>query len=295
MIVRKDGLEINVECKRQDRRAAYAEAERKEFLRLWDAAVPVLEANRQWIWMKGVFHVELSTISTEFLGDKLSGRLPLRSRESMLYDGPELTLMARRIDELEVRQHFQDFRVKATSPMLFNVVGGDWVPKNSAVTMAKVARVSQLAGCDIPVLGRYIDEIAWACGFTRGIDAEISVDKKARDIKKLLAEAVKQVPAEGLSIIHIAAETLEGSNVERRRTAKVMESVPNFVTDKPVLAVRFHRFKPNHSADQLFEFDETVDTFQRAGGSLDEIPMSVVVPDDVEMQSGSHWDLYPNE
>lgn len=295
MIVRKNGVEINVECKRQNRRAAYAETERNEFLRLWDAAVPVLKDNHQWIWMKGVFHNELSDLPTPFLSDTLHGRLPLLQQEAVLYDGPEMTLMARRIDELQVRQHFLDFRVKANSPMLIKVLGGTWAPKNAAVTIAKIARTSQIVGCEVPILGRYIDEIAWACGFTREIDAEISMDKKARDIKKLLADAVEQVPSEGLSIIHIAAETLEGSGVERLRTAKVMESIPSFVTDKPVLAVRFHRFKPNHAIDQLFEFDETVETFKRDVGPLNEIPMTVVVPDTVEMRSSSHWELYPHE
>lgn len=295
MVVRKNGSEIYVECKRQDRRAAYAEAERNEFLRLWDATVPVLMGNGQWIWVKGVFHTEIASLPTSFLANIFQSRLPINSREALIYDGDEATLHARIIDHSKVCQHFLSYRVKANSPMLNKVIGGDWAPKNAAVTMVKLIKSSQVVDCEVPLLGTYIDQVDWACGFTRDIDAEISIDKKARDIKKLLADAVKQVPTDKASVIHIAAETLEGRDVERRRTQKVMESIPNFVTEKPVFAVRFHRFQPNHAVDLLFEFDETVETFTVDGAPLTEIPANVVIPDGVQMQHGSHWELYQDD
>lgn len=50
MVVRKDGFEINIECKRQERLA--------------------------------VFHDELATLPSAFLANVISGALPLRSREA---------------------------------------------------------------------------------------------------------------------------------------------------------------------------------------------------------------------
>jgi hypothetical protein len=294
MVARKDGAEIYIECKRQDRRAAYAENERSEFLRLWDATLPVIQSNGQWLWMRGTFHVELSSLPTEFLSTILQERLPLRVKEALIYDGPELTLHVHRIDVAKVQHHFLHNRVKANSPTLTKVIGGDWAPKNASVTIAKIASVSEIADCEAAALGTYIDQVEWACGFTRDIDAPVSIEKKARDIKNLLAAAIKQVPSDACSVVHIAAETLEGRDVERRRTEKVQESIPTFVTDKPVLAVRFHRFQPNSSTDLLFEFDETVETFALDGVPLDELPVGVVIPDDVEMRDGSHWELYPH-
>lgn len=70
---------------------------------------------------------------------------------------------------------------------------------------------------EVPELSRYADEIAWASGMTRSFDAKASIDKKAKDVTKYLAQAAEQVPDNALSIIHIAAETLEGAEVERRR------------------------------------------------------------------------------
>lgn len=294
MVARKDRAEIYIECKRQDRRAAYAENERNEFLRLWDTTRPIIQLNGQWLWMKGTFHVELSSLPTEFLSKILEERLPLRVKEALLYDGPELTLHVRHIDVTKVQHHFRNNRVKANSPTLTEVIGGEWAPKNASVTMATIAAVSEIVDSEAAVLGTYIEQVEWACGFTREIDAPASIEKKARDIKNLLAAAVKQVPSDACSVIHIAAETLEGRDVERRRTEKVKESIPTFVTDKPVLAVRFHRLQGNSSTDLLFEFDETVETFALDGVRLDELPVGVVIPDDVEMRDGSHWELYPH-
>lgn len=67
-----------------------------------------------------------------------------------------------------------------------------------------------------------------------------SIDKKAKDIIKLLTVAVKQVPSDRFSIVHIAAEAMEGTAIEHRRTQQVREKLQKFVTEKPVAAVRFH-------------------------------------------------------
>lgn len=292
MRVTKDGVELFIECKRLARRTSYAEKERDDFLRLWDSAKHVLMTSRQWIWFKGVFHQEVNTLPEDFLAQKFEMALPLGAGEILIYDGPEATIHARLIDRAAVKRHLTEFRVKTNAPMLNHLLGGDWAPLNSSTTILKLASLSQVVDCDVPVLGSYVEDIAWACGFTRDFDSEVSVDKKAKDVTKHLADAVKQVPDDKPSIIHIAAETMEGKDVELRRTQKVMASIPNFITDKPVLAVRFHRFQANQTIDKLWEFDETVERFQVDGVALGDLPETVVVPESTEMRRGSHWEIY---
>lgn len=292
MRVTKGNEELFIECKRLARRTSYAEKERDEFLRLWDSAKQALMTGRQWIWFKGVFHQEVSTLPDDFLVKKFEAALPLRAGEIMVYKGPEATIHARLIDRAAVKSHLADFRVKANSPMLSHLLGGDWAPLNSSTTILQIAQMSQVVDCEVPVLGSFVESIDWACGFTREFDSEVSVEKKAKDVTKHLAEAVKQVPHDRPSIIHVAAETMEGKDVERRRTQKVMESIPNFITDKPVLAVRFHRFQANQTIDKLWEFDETVERFQVDGVDLSDLPETVVVPDATDMKDGSHWEIY---
>jgi hypothetical protein len=298
MIVRKNGIELFIECKRLDRRTAYSEKERVEFLRLWDAAVPVLLMNKQWIWLKAVFHAEVSILTTDFLAQILQKTLPICNGETIIHDSSDATISARHIDSQAVINHLEKFMVKEPSPMLNNLLGGDWAPDNSEVSVVYHAKRGQITGCEVAVLGTFIESLDFACGITRKFDSEISINKKARDITKLLSEAVKQVPHGGLSVIHIAAETLEGRDVELRRTEKVLSKIPSFVTDKAILGLRFHRLQSNSRANMLFEFDETVEDFQsdriRPEGKmlLKDIPTQVIVPDQVETVDGRHWEIY---
>ncbi len=294
MRVTKNGLELFIECKRLSRRVGYAEKERNDFLKLWDAATNVLVQKRQWVWFKGDFHVEIASLPESFLTDIFTSALPISAGESLIYDGPEATIRAKLIDQHSVQQHLATYRVKTNSPMLNKLLGGDWAPLNSSTTIIKIAKISQVVGCEAAVLGSYVDEIDWACGFTRDFDSEVSLDKKAKDVTKHLSEATKQVPSDKPSIIHIAVETLEGKQVERIRTSKVMAKIPDFILDKPVLGVRLHRFQANQTINDLWTFDETVERFQIDDLPLDDlIPLNVVVPRSTEMRSGSHWELYP--
>lgn len=293
MRVVRQHQEFFIECKRMARRTQYAEIERNEFLRIWDHAKPLLLQNRQWIWFKGSFHVDASTLPTDFLHKIWKTVLPVGAGEKLIHHSPQATIHARLIDRVAVHRHMHDFWVKANSPMLTRVLGGDWAPDNAAVTLLHAVKTAEVAGCEVPVLGTYVDEVGFACGFTREFDSEMSIDKKARDVTKLLSEAVKQVPADKPSIIHIAAETMEGVAVERRRTEKVMRKVPEFITGKPVVGVRFHRLQSHQRTNLLYEMDETVDKFQPDVIDLSHIPSTVVVPPDTPLRRGSHWELYP--
>lgn len=292
LLVRRGERELFVECKRMARKTAYAETEREQYLRLWDRAKHALLANKQWLWFKGTFHEDPAALPDNFLEVIFKTTLPIGSGELLIYDGPEASIHARPIDRAAVRRHLKGFHVKANSPALSRLLGGDWAPENASVTIIHAVQTSQVVDCEVPVLGTYIDDIAFACGFTREFDSPTSIDKKARDITKLLSKAVEQVPDDKPSIIHIAAETMDGLDVERRRTEKVFAQIPTFITGKPVIAVRFHRLQGHQRVDKLFEIDETIDTFQLDGARLEDIPNNVLVPIDTPMNRGSHWEIY---
>lgn len=72
----------------------------------------------------------------------------------------------------------------------------------------------------------------------------------------------------------------------------MFSTIPNFIVDKPVIAIQFHRFQGNQTIDNLWEFDETVDKFRVNGLPLIDIPNNVVAPISTEMREGSHWEIY---
>lgn len=291
LVVSRATERLWIECKRQSRFSDYSIAERNASLRLWDRVKDALVANGQWIWLRATFHVEPATLPDDYLAKIIKSALPI-ARETCLCDSQQATVWARLIDQERVRSHLKDHYVKANSPSVSALLGHDWAPLNSQTTFVHAVKYVQVEDCDSPLLGMYIDEIRWACGVTREVDAELSVDRKARDVKSLLADAVKQVPDNEPSVIHIAVETLDGTEVERRRTEKVMQSIPLLLAKKPIQAVRLHRLNSNQTTDRLFLFDETVEKFNAPGASVESLPPVAVIPARAELRAGAHWELY---
>lgn len=293
MRVSKGDEEYFVECKRMARTADYSEKERNEFLRLWENGKDLLVENRQWIWFKGTFHVEPTTLPDNFLRDIWASALPIGLGERTLLDNEQAIIKARLIDRAGVHEHMRKFKVKANSASLTRLIGGDWAPEDAPTTMIQMVERSHVNGCEAPSLGIYVENVGFACGFTRAFDSEISIEKKARDIRKLLSEAVAQVPADQPSIIHLAAETMEGKDVERRRNEKLAASMPGFnFNGAQVQLVRFHRLQAHQRADIAFELDETVDDLFAVTGRRPDVPRMVVAPQGTAMKRGAHWDIY---
>lgn len=289
--VTKNGKSLFIECKRLLRRTSYAEQERQDFFRIWNPASKILIRKGQWVWLKGVFHSEVFSLPDDFLSKILEKKLPLKIATEVLYNGPEATISARLIDAQFVQNYVHQNKVKQHSPILNNILGGDWAPMDSAVSIIQKVRISQLIGCEIPALGGYIDDIAWAAGFTRWFDSEASIDKKAKDFISHIKEAAEQLPTDTPSIIHVAAETMEGVDIERLRTQKIFASIPEMVIDKPIMGIRVHRFQAHQTVGKLWEFDETVDSFNKDELPLIDIPKTVVVPENEELQKSAHWEL----
>lgn len=293
MRVSKGNEEYFVECKRMARTSDYSETERNEFLRLWENGRDELVKNGQWIWFKGTFHVEPATLPDNFLRDIWVSALPMGLGEQTLLDNEQAIIKGRLIDQAGVHQHMRKFKVKANSASLTRLIGGDWAPEDASTTMIQVVERSQVSGCEAPSLGIYVENVGFACGFTRAFDSEISIERKARDIRKLLSEAIVQVPVDRPSIIHLAAETMEGQEVERRRNEKLLASMPSFnFNGAQVQLVRFHRLQAHQRAEIAFELDETVDDLFQVDGHRPEVPRMMVAPQGTAMKRGAHWDIY---
>ena len=289
LLVTKGDQRFFVECKRQSRRSDYAEKERNEFLRRWDNVAELLMKNKQWLWFKCEFHCEVSTLPDDFFVSVFSQNLPLKESEKEIYNGIEATIFAKEINSSRVQEQLKYSRIKQNSPTLIALLTDDQLLSPSQTSIKMVTKNSFITGCEIFALGSYINEINWACGMTRTFTSEISISKKARDGKNLLVDAVKQVPSDTPSIIHIAFETLEGDEVELKRTQKILASIPGFVTGKPVQCVRIHRFQPNISVDHIYDFDETIESYEHNVDAIPGLPKAVVLPTNIELRKGAHW------
>jgi hypothetical protein len=303
MQVTREGRIFHVECKRLSRRTDYAERERTEFLKLWDQGVKTLIGKGQSLWFNGTFHVMPGELPPRYLRDLWTKALPIGNGEHCLVDDQNATIWGRRVDLEVIRRRIIEFPVNALSGELSILAGGNWAPENSSVTVLPFIRRGILEGCP-PSIGTYVDDLSFICGFSRKFDSLTGNDKKAKDIIKLLSDAVRQVNSFTPSIIHIAAETFEGAEVERIRTEKIKSRVEAFNFGegderKRVALVKVHRFQTHQRLAMAFEADESIDSFPfPEAGALPEdllhVPTNVLAPADTPLHRGVyHWDIYP--
>ena len=288
--VTKGGRVLFVECKRLQRSSEYGEKERQKFLEMWDGVAELLIENRQWLWLRADFRTEVSSLPKSFLTDLLASALPAPAGETTIYDGPEAKIDVRHIDQSKVAEHMAKYSVKLNSPALTTLLGGDWAPLDSAVSVAHMIQPEFVKDSPIPFLGAYADKIGWASGITRKFSSARSIACKARDIRKRVADAVAQVPADVESVVHVAYETMDGPEVERHRFERVTETLKRFTTDKRLVSVRVHMMQAHQVLDGMWDFEETVLPWNRIPDHTHDIPVQVVVEPDATMRDGSHWE-----
>lgn len=137
----------------------------------------------------------------------------------------------------------------------------------------------------------FIDDVSQAIVLrTKNISAA-AIERRARDIKRKLAEATEQLPTDRPGVIHIGIEALGSDAVERRRYNKITESINNFNTyTKPISFIYWHYFAPEAPPDELWAIDET---FMWRGIRDDQMPLlenSLILPPESVGREGAHWD-----
>ena len=139
---------------------------------------------------------------------------------------------------------------------------------------------------------RFLDKLSYAAGAVWSVDAVSAISRKARDIRGRLADAVRQVPFDSRSAVHIGLETLDGAMVEIERFRRIVKSVLNFdLGGKDVRWIYCHQFQSYAPPDEVWVIDETVHKFaSQSSGFVEPLRnTSAVVPKDVDSLEGVHW------
>ena len=118
------------------------------------------------------------------------------------------------------------------------------------------------------------------------------MEKKAKDVKKIFSNAIKQLPNDTPSIVHIGYETLHGPEVEMIRQNKIYETMCTFdCGEKPVVAVFCNSFQAV-SLVEGFDCAETTMHFGRLGCKPEKIlPIRLLLThDDKKGDDTTHWE-----
>ena len=293
MKVKIDGVDMYVECKRQSKQSAYEQVERMHWARLWQPLEALLSEQRAALWLRIEFRSELSTYEDSYLADQLRIGIRNVTSEVVLIDDDVIKIEAKPVDMSIVDAHLENVYVKVRGTQERALLGGQWAPPRANMESLCTGRRMRPSRRMPEWQARsFWDQIDWGCGVAWQSTAEGAIDRKARDVKSLFARAIEQLPANSPSVVHLAAETLAGNEVEARRTEKIIASIKEFRAEKPVLGLLFHRIQSESPPDSAFNFDESITDFWQDSRLQDVSPRFVFIPRSVEARTGGHWEYY---
>ena len=282
-----------IECKRLEKTSDYSERERRKWLRMWAQARDVLLDCRCSVVLDVVFHVELESLPDDFLVKELCGKLMLVQPPCLVISNEIWEVSAAPVDYVAARDHLARYCVKYPSDQIVELIGGRREP-NRGFTCAIEGQFIQMG--DAPGNNRFLDDLSFAIGAFWSCDADRSIERKARDIRGHLADAVRQLPDGERGVVHVGLETVDGQIVEAERYARIVNTVRQFDARETDLRwVYCHLFQSYAPPHDCWIIDETVYYFGRsdqAGPEPISKRSSVIPEDEVNEDNGCvsvHW------
>lgn len=259
--VRNRRYEYYVECKRFSKDSGYHGEERKAWYKIWTPFSRYLLSKNKYLIMDIVFHIEILELDEKYLINKVRNKINEFSSGTLIQDD-EVTITAKPFNKKVVNDFLNIEPLKVNSPKLINLITGSYDPLKGLSILAcyKHGRVD-ISGTNINNI--FTEKIDFAITAFRSFDSPESINKKARDIKKRVSEAEKQIPKGKRGIIHVGVETLEGNLTTKQRFDKILHSTIGFKVseDKEIDYILCHFLQPESSPDEIFGFAETTAYF----------------------------------
>ncbi len=274
-----------VECKRLES-GDYVESERKRKLELWMPAGRLIVPTGRSIYIKVDFIVELFDVPNNYLIKRV--KTFLRSGEiSSLWNDEYATGMIGDLDLQPLQTSLKDGHILYPGPIYNKLLTGSYWRYDNLNILHKVKLAEN---------PHFIDEVGQAIVLRTRSVSESAIEKKARDIKRKLAEANRQLPTDKAGVVHVGMEALGDDVIERRRYEKIMDTISNFNSErKPLSFIYWHYFAPEASPEETWAIDETFQWRSIRGDRRPLSSTSLVLPPESEGREGMHWDGIPNQ
>ena len=256
-----------VECKRLAKITDYSEYERQEWRKRWFNLVPSLIKHNKSIFIDVVFKVELKDTNEYVLVKAFNEMKSKISKGKVLeYESEEITISINQIDMEKVNNHFDNFYVKWNSGQMVSLLADGFNSSENYTHLCTPKNLFRMGGDENnDILNIFCTGInsgfcaRWVCF------SEESIEKKAKDIKTHLSKAIRQVPDNEPTVVHISYETLHGPIIEFTRAKKIAESIDDFdCGGKDIRAIYCHAIQPSVSEED-WEIAETTIRFGKNG------------------------------
>jgi hypothetical protein len=282
MDVTLNGRTLAIECKRMEL-TDYAENERLEIGRLWSGCSAHLVALECNTLCKVSFQVELKSVHTDYLKEKVDEWLKSGKKDMAWSDATAIGNISL-LNLAPLQDCLLNDWVLGTSHRILELLTGSYVRNAKYQTMLRSVRAEHNP--------RYIDTCDLAVILNWESLSDAAIDSKARDIRKKLIEANTQLPDGRPCIVHIGFEAVEGDKVERLRHEKILNTAAQFDSgDKHLEYIYCHYFVPESPPNESWAFDET--TQWCAIHPTQSQPLKelfLVLPSDIaNYRPGPHW------
>jgi hypothetical protein len=179
--------------------------------------------------------------------------------------------------------------VRKGSPQMIELIAGKYEIHGSYTQIIAPSEISIYGLEDgLHVLNQFYGGVHQVWSAKWECIAEESINRKAKDIKKILSKAVSQIPADGKGIIHIGYETVSGPYVEFRRHEKIIETIKSFkFAPKDIVSIVCHAIQPLSKIEE-WECAETAIFF---GEEIDNIlnNLLLLAPPGTGSRDSTHW------
>ncbi|MDA3613541.1 hypothetical protein [Polluticaenibacter yanchengensis] len=279
-----------VECKRFAKVTEYAEKERLEWQKRVKHLFNAMRIEGISASAEVTFKVPLEETDEVILG----GTFTHYCRSGMIRSGqilthPYLDFKAIPLDLAHINSILEASPTRPTSPLMIELLNGTYELYGNYTQLIKPRKIEIINPDDkLFVLNQFYGSVYEAYIAKWDCVAPKSIDRKAKEINKMLSKALKQIPDEGDSIIHIGYETVTGPLVELRRQEKINQVIDRFNFGfKNIKAVFLNSFQLRPKLDGS-DWAETLLFFEREKDSY--LPKNLLLPpDSKEVRVNTHW------
>jgi hypothetical protein len=267
----RDSRVLAIECKRLTKSSEYALAERETFWRMWGPLAHGLLKRGLSIGFDITFHLELDSLSSNFLSHAVADKVSLIVARTEIFTGQEATIVAWPHNEVRAMHAIE---MQDTNPGRLKKIlcGGYERDKYFAFSAFKGSESTLVAS------------VCWQS------DSPDAIRKKARHVLKHLAKAVKQLPTNMPCAIHVGLDAIDGNVVEANRYARIRENTEDFdPAGRDLKCIYVHVFAPECPPDMSWAIDETVYHACPSGADFLLKDRQLLIPDSEPLFDRPHW------
>ncbi|UES44298.1 transposase [Roseibium aggregatum] len=278
-----DGTLFAVECKRLEA-GEFDESERQRMRELWHDPARLIVPSRRSVFLNIDFRVPLADVSDTYLLNKTTAFLNSAAEKQTWSDDVSSGSLSQ-LDLAPIKTALVKGYMLYPGAVYNKALFGEYVRNDNLIQLQRVKPAPN---------PHFIDDVEQVIAARWRSKSEISIDRKARDIKRVLVKAHKQLPEDKPSIIHVGIESLGGDETEKRRYYKIRNVIDKFdMQSKPVVFIYCNYFAPEAPAEEAWAIDETVHWHARVPGWTPLRSGNLIVPEEADFRDGMFWDGKP--